>query len=206
MIAFVQGLVSEIEEENVVIENGGFGINVRISASTAARLPRIGETVRLYTYTAVREDAFWLYGFLSKAELALFKRCISVSGIGPKGGLCLLSAMDADTLRYAILKEDVKTIAKAPGIGKRTAERLVLELKDKLSWSDDSIDREISGASTAQAALQEDLAHPACKEALEALEALGYGAAESRKALLSIADKEAMDAGRLLKEALKKLF
>ena len=116
MIAYVKGTVEDITEDNAVVDVGGIGYNVRISADTAARLPGIGERVKLYTYTSVREDAIQLFGFLSKNDLDIFKKCITVSGIGPKGGLAILSVLDADSLRFAILSGDVKAITKAPGI------------------------------------------------------------------------------------------
>lgn len=136
MIAYVKGTVEDITEDNAVVDVGGIGYNVRISADTAARLPGIGERVKLYTYTSVREDAIQLFGFLSKNDLDIFKKCITVSGIGPKGGLAILSVLDADSLRFAILSGDVKAITKAPGIGARTAERLILELKGKIKVED----------------------------------------------------------------------
>ena len=125
MIAYVKGIVEDITEDNAVVDVGGMGYNIRISADTAARLPGIGETVKLYTYTSVREDAIQLFGFLSKNDLDIFRKCITVSGIGPKGGLAILSVLDADSLRFAILSGDVKAITKAPGIGSKTAERLI---------------------------------------------------------------------------------
>ena len=87
MIAYVKGIIEDITEDNVVVDMNGFGINVRISADTASRLPGIGEEAKLYTYTCVREDAFLLYGFLSRNDLEIFKKCITVNGIGPKGAL-----------------------------------------------------------------------------------------------------------------------
>ena len=129
MIAYVKGTVEDISEDNAVVDIGGIGVNVRISADTAARLPGIGEKVKLYTYTSVREDAMQLFGFLARNDLEIFKKCITVSGIGPKGALAILSVLDADSLRFAIMSGDVKAITKAPGIGTRTAERLILELK-----------------------------------------------------------------------------
>lgn len=203
MIAFVHGIVEDIAEDNVIIDVNGIGYNVRISSDTAARLPGIGEPVKLHTYTSVREDAIWLYGFLSRKDLEIFKKCITVSGIGPKGALSILSVMDADALRYAIISEDKKAIAKAPGIGARTAERLILELKDKVNIDDTMIDREIAAtAGTNMMAVDT----PQKKEAVEALVALGYGQAESIKAINSIPNIETMEAGAILKAALKKMF
>lgn len=202
MIAFVNGKIEQISVDNAVIDVGGIGYNIKISSDTAARLPGIGEPVKLYTYTSVREDAFWLYGFLSRNELEIFKKCITVNGIGPKGALALLSVMDADSLRYAILSGDTKAIAKAPGIGSKTAQRLILDLKDKLVIDDEMIDREIarpdSGTDAADSAQKQ--------EAVAALVALGYPQAESRKAVDAIEGIEQMDSGAILKAALKKLF
>ena len=202
MIAFVNGMIENIAEDNVIIDVGGIGYNVRISADTAARLPGVGEQVRLYTYTCVREDAFLLYGFLSRNDLEIFKKCITVNGIGPKGALAILSVMDADSLRFDILSGDTKAISKAPGIGARTAERLILELKDKLKIYDAMIDREI--AATANGNIMADSDQK--KEAVEALVSLGYGRTESIKAVNSIEGIETMDSGAVLKAALKKMF
>ncbi len=202
MIAYVDGVVEDIAEDNAVIDVGGMGYNVKISSDTAARMPGIGEHARLYTYTCVREDAFLLYGFLNRNDLDIFKKCITVNGIGPKGALALLSAMDADSLRYAILSGDTKAISKAPGIGAKTAERLILDLKDKVKIDDTMISREI--AMTAQGNASID--NPQLKEAVEALVSLGYGQTESLKAVKAVEGAETMDAGKLLKAALKKMF
>ena len=203
MIAYVKGTVEDITEDNAVVDVGGIGYNVRISADTAARLPGIGERVKLYTYTSVREDAIQLFGFLSKNDLDIFKKCITVSGIGPKGGLAILSVLDADSLRFAILSGDVKAITKAPGIGARTAERLILELKGKIKVEDTAIGMEIQGAQAAGAAAMDS---PQKREAVEALVSLGYGQAEAAKAVNAIEGIEAMDSGAVLKVALKKMF
>lgn len=203
MIAYVNGIIEYMEADNVVIDVSGIGYNVRISADTAAKLPSIGEQIKLYTYTCVREDAFLLYGFLSRNELEIFKKCITVNGIGPKGALSILSVMDADSLRFAIISGDKKTISKAPGIGARTAERLILELKDKLKIDDEMISREIAATKDSNGLSLESSEK---REAVEALISLGYGQAESIKAVNSITDAENMDSGALLKAALKKMF
>ena len=202
MYAYVNGILADIEEDNCVIDVNDIGYNVQISAQTMSRLPGIGEKVKLYTYTNVKEDAIQLYGFLSKAELSMFKKCITVSGIGPKGALGLLSAMNADDLRFAIISQDVKAISKAPGIGKRTAERLILELKDKLSIDDAMIQREINDYQGGSVTIDD----AQIKEAVEALVALGYGQTESLKAVNAVEGAAEMDSGALLKAALKKLF
>lgn len=203
MIAYVKGIVDDIAEDNAVIDVDGMGYNVKISADTAAKLPGIGEKVKLYTYTNVREDAIQLYGFLSKNDLEIFKRCITVSGIGPKGALAILSVLDADSLRFAIMSGDVKAITKAPGIGARTAERLILELKDKIKIDDTIIGKEIESARAANVGTVDS---PQKQEAVEALVSLGYGNAEAVKAVNSIEGIETMDSGTVLKAALKKMF
>ena len=139
VIAYVNGILENLEDGNAVIDVNGIGYNVNISGSTMDRMPGIGEMVKLYTYTNVKEDAFTLFGFLSRDELNLFKLLITVNGIGPKGGLAILSVMTPDDLRFAILAGDSKSLSKAPGIGKKTAERITLELRDKLKLSEDEL-------------------------------------------------------------------
>jgi len=204
MFAYVKGIVADISEDCCVIDVHDVGINIHISAQTAARMPGVGQEAKLYTYTSVREDAFWLYGFLSKGDLEMFRRCITVSGIGPKGALGLLSVMDGDQLRFAILAQDVKAISKAPGIGRRTAERLVLELKDKLDYGPADIAREAAGEIGGGAGAIMD--HPAKREAVEALVALGYGQTEAMKAVSQVEGADTLDSSALLKRALKKMF
>ena len=202
MYAYLNGIIADIDEDNCIIDVNDIGYNVQISGQTMTRLPGIGERVKLFIYTNVKEDALQLYGFLSKADLEMFKKCITVSGIGPKGALGLLSAMDADDLRFAIISQDVKAISKAPGIGKRTAERLILELKDKLTIDDTMIQKEVDAYQGGNIAIDDTQK----KEAVEALVALGYGQTESLKAVNAVPGGENMDAGALLKAALKKLF
>ena len=120
MYAYIKGILEEITEDAVVVEAGGIGYNIKVSASTADLLPGIGSEVKVYTYTLVREDAFSLYGFLTRDDLDIFKKLITVSGIGPKGGLAILSVMSADALRFAVMAGDAKAIAKAPGVGVET--------------------------------------------------------------------------------------
>ncbi len=159
--------------------------------------------MKLYTYTSVKEDSFQLFGFLSAGDLEMFRKCIGVNGIGPKGALAILSALDADSLRYAIMSGDAKAISKAPGIGTRTAERLILELKDKIRIDDALIDRDIREYG---AGFEPDDASPQKKEAVEALVSLGYGRSEAVKAVNAIEGLENMDSGAVLKAALKKMF
>lgn len=203
MIAYVRGTVENIGEDNVVIDVGGLGYNVKVSADTAARMPGVGEQAKLYTYLNVREDGVSLFGFLAKDDLAIFRQCITVSGIGPKGALAILSTLNADSLRFAIMSGDVKAISRAPGIGAKTAERLILELKGKIRMEDTLVGRETAdyGAAVNAAA---DTAQK--REAVEALVSLGYGQTEALKAVNAIEGIEDMDSGAVLKAALKKMF
>ncbi|MCM1134513.1 MAG: Holliday junction branch migration protein RuvA [Clostridium sp.] len=200
MIAFVKGKIEDLTEENAVVDMGGIGLNVKISAGTFARLPGIGREVTLYTHTCVREDAFILYGFLTRDELEIFRKLITVNGIGPKGGLAVLSVMSADELRFAVLSGDAAAIAKAPGIGKKTAERVILDLKDKISLEDTLVHREmqVNGAGSADS--------KAANEAVEALVALGYSATDALQAVKKVQADEGMDTEAILKLALKNMF
>lgn len=200
MIGFVQGKVDAISEDNVVIDTGGIGYNVRISAKTAQELPGIGQEVRLYTYTSVREDGISLFGFLSRDSLDIFKKIITVNGIGPKGGLAVLSVMSADELKFAIISGNAQAITKAPGIGKKTAERVILDLKDKISVEDTQIQKEISSYDGLPQTGK------AQNEAVEALTALGYSATDALHAVRQIEYAEEMDVEAILKLALKNMF
>ena len=200
MIAYLNGILAEIEEENIVIEVNGIGYNVRIPAGMAGRLPQIGEVVKLYTYTSVREDGISLFGFLSRDSLDIFKKIITVNGIGPKGGLAVLSVMSADELKFAIISGNAQAITKAPGIGKKTAERVILDLKDKISVEDTQIQKEISS----YAGLPQT--GKAQNEAVEALTALGYSATDALHAVRQIEHAEEMDVEAILKLALKNMF
>lgn len=204
MIAYMKGEIIDIAEDNLVLEVNNIGYNIRISAGTAGLLPGIGEEVKIYTYTYVKEDAFWLYGFLTRDDLGIFRRLITVNGIGPKGGLAILSTMTADDLRFAILSGDAKAIAKAPGIGVKTAERVILDLRDKVSLEESfigqSTGKRIAGAS-------EPGTGTARNEAVEALTALGYSPSEAMRAVKKAgADADAlegMDTEDILRLALK---
>lgn len=205
MYAYIKGTIVEKTEENLVLENQGIGYNIRISAGTLERLPMIGEQVKIYTYTSVREDAFWLYGFLSKDDLEMFKKLIAVNGIGPKGGLAVLSVLTSQDLRFAIISGDAKRIAKAPGIGAKTAERVILELKDKVSLEEtlESVfgtDEEVPSESH-----ESDAIRMIRTEAQQALTALGFGAADALRAVSAVAVTEGMDPGEVLRLALASL-
>lgn len=203
MIAYIKGEISDITEDNLVLESNGIGYNIKISAATAAILPALGEIMKIYTYTNVREDAFLLYGFLTKDDLGIFKKLITVSGIGPKVGLSVLSALSADELRFAIAAGDAKTICKAPGVGKKTAERVILELKDKISIEDAFIN---ASGNSGMESLEDGTYASAKNEAVEALTALGYSSSEALRAVKQVAVEEGMNTEEILKQALKNIF
>ena len=132
MISYVRGELASVEPDKAVVDVGGVGYGVFMPQQALSMLPSPGSEVKLYTYLNVKEDAMQLFGFLTKDDLEIFKLVIGVSGIGPKGGLNILSCMTPDDLRFAIMSGDAKAISAAPGIGKKTAEKLILELRDKV--------------------------------------------------------------------------
>lgn len=201
MIAYVKGEISDISEDNLILENNGIGYNIKISAGTAAILPRVGEEIKIYTYTSVREDAFVLYGFITKEDLDIFKKLITVSSVGPKAGLSILSSLSADELRFAIAAGDVKAISKAPGVGKKTAERVILELKDKISIESFINNNDNDGMDS----FADGVHASARNEAVEALTALGYSSSEAWKAVKKVVTEEGMDTEEILRQALKYL-
>ncbi len=202
MIAYLKGEIADITEDNLILEANNIGYNIKISSGTAGMLPGIGEEVKIYTYTYVREDAFLLYGFLTKDDLDIFKKLITVNGIGPKGGLAILSVMSADSLRFAIISGDVKEISKAPGIGKKTAERVILDLRDKVSIEDTFVNKSMAGDLGDVSSGDTNIKN----EAIEALTALGYSASEALKAVKQVTVMEDMDTEDILKQALKKMY
>ena len=202
MYSYIKGELSEIVAENhIVVENGGIGYNIYIPGQVLSLLPGVGEEVKIYTYLCVREDAFILYGFLTRDDLNVFKLLIGVSGIGPKGALAILSVMSTDDLRFAVLSDDAKAIAKAPGVGNKTAQRLIIELKDKLSL-EDAFEQKLSH--TQEAASGNGL-KGIRNEAVEALVSLGYSSTEALKVLRDIEITEDSSVEDSLKLALKQM-
>lgn len=210
MIAFLSGTLEYLSGDLAVIDVGGVGYEVNVSAEVSGNLSSIGtgNIVKLYIYMYVREGQVALYGFLSRGDLALFKLLITVSGVGPKGGLSLLSVLSADDLRFAIVTGDAKMISRAPGIGKKTAERLILDLKDRVSSGFVPAAADGAGLTGMAEGLQRDaaaesLAGTPASEAVEALVALGYQRAEASRAVKKCVQKE--DTEALLHEALRYL-
>ncbi len=198
MISYVRGELIAIEEEKVIVDVNGVGFGIFMPGQAMNLLPPIGEEVKLHTYMNVREDAMQLFGFLTRDDLNVFKLVIGVSGIGPKGGLSILSHLSPDELRFAVMAHDVKAISGAPGIGKKTAEKLIIELKDKLSI-EDVLERAVEKDSTAVTNTNNQI-HT---EAVQALVALGYGNTEALKAVKKVDASEDMTVEDVLKQALK---
>ncbi|KSV59521.1 Holliday junction branch migration protein RuvA [Acetivibrio ethanolgignens] len=200
MIAYIKGELVTTYSDGIVVEQNGIGYEIGVPLSVMSELPSPGEEVKIHTYLYVREDAMKLYGFLTRDDLEIFKLLITVSGIGPKGALGILSAMTPDDLRFAILAGDTKTIAKAPGIGQKTAAKLVLELKDKLNLSD-AFEERLSKGSGENAA--REAGNHIRNEAVEALTALGYTSTDALKAVRQVELTEGMSVEELLKQSLK---
>ena len=204
MMAYIRGRFqyAEPEEGTAVLEAGGIGYQIYLSGRDLQLLPAAGEEVRLYTYLQVREDAFVLYGFFTREDRKLFGQLLGVSGIGPKGALGILSALSADDLRFAVLADDAKTIAKAPGIGLKTAKKLILELRDKLSL-EEAFEAKMAGERMEEQAAPATGLTEGRNEAGGALEALGYAAADALKAVRQVEMADGMDVEDILKAALK---
>jgi len=198
MISYIKGIVADVEDNAVIVECGGIGYRIFATPQVLQEGLRIGEDIAIHTYLQVKEDDMQLYGFTSRDDLQIFKLLISVNGIGPKAGMGILSGLSADEIRFAILSDDVATMSKAPGIGKKTAGKLILELKDKLSLQD-AFEQKLSNQMTNE----DSDGGEAQREAIEALSALGYSGAEALKAMKQIDISQHDDVSSLLKEALK---
>ena len=197
MISFVRGYLSEVYEDSIVIDSQGIGYQIGVPSSVLSELPPVGSEVKIYTYLQIAENLMALYGFASRDDLRIFKMLIGVSGIGPKGALAILSTIRPDDLRFAILSSDAKAIAKSPGIGLKTAQKVILELKDKLSL-EEAVELKREAVTKGSAALGS-----AREDALEVLTALGYSSSEALKAVRQVDVTEGMSADAVVKLALK---
>ena len=197
MIGFVEGIIEYIDVDKIVVNNNGVGYNVFMPASQIDTL-NVDETVRVFTYLNVREDAMQLFGFLTRDDLEVFKLLITVNGIGPKGGLAVLSTITTDDLRVAVISEDAKSISKAPGIGAKTAQKVIIELKDKLNLED-----VLEPKLDANFQVNDN---NSMSEAVMALVALGYSQADAYRAVKSIDNIEELDVENVIKMALKKIY
>ena len=200
MISYIKGELVEVTENSIVLDHQGMGFSIMMPGSILDKLPQIGSELKVHTYLYVKEDILDLYGFLTRDDLKIFKLLITVNGIGPKGALAILSALSPDDLRFAVLAGDAKTISKAPGIGSKTAQKLIIELKDKLKIED-----VLDGGADGGYEPQSDMGDTAAAEAVMALTALGYSSADATRAVRQVDGGADMDSEALLKAALKKL-
>ena len=200
MIAFVRGTAVDMTENSVIVETGGIGYEIYMTGTDLSQI-HMGEEVKIHTYFNVREDAMQLYGFRSKDDLQMFKLLLGVNGVGPKAAVGVLAGITADELRFAIVSDDVKTLSKAPGIGKKTALKLILELKDKMKLEDAFEIKLAHEQEKAAAGLGE--VSDGRQEAVEALVALGYSSTDALRAVRKVTDVAPDDVEGLLKAALK---
>ena len=175
MYEYIKGIFKSIGKEYIVVECGNIGYKIFTSGSTISNMPAIDQPVKIYTHQIVREDFIGLYGFLTKEEISMFNLLISINGVGPKAALSLMSIANVSTLKYAIITDDDKLITKAPGIGKKTAQRIILELKDKINLGEAIQDGVVINSI--------DIDNEKLSEAVGALMALGYSDKEAEKAL-----------------------
>jgi len=210
MFSYLKGELVEIQEEIIIVEVNGIGYEVRVPLSLLDDLPPIGNDIKIHTFMQVREDYVGLFGFLEKDDLNVFKLLITVNGIGPKGALGILSTISPDDLRFAVLSDDVKAISKAPGIGAKTASKLILELKDKLKLEDafeQKLLNELEGNS--KKVKSEGTTSTIARkrnEAIEALTVLGYSNTDAAKVVRSVPITEDMALEDILKICFKSLM
>lgn len=204
MIAYIKGKLEEVRPAVIVVETGGMGYEINVPGSTAEELQgQLHTEVKVHTYLQVREDGVALFGFATRDALDVFKLLITVSGIGPKGALGILSAMSTDDLRFAVLAGDTKAISKCPGIGAKTAGKLILELKDKFKLEDAF---EEKWEKTAAAGGNQGAEESVRKDAIEALTALGYSPSDAIKAVRSVVMTEGMNTEDVLRLSLKQML
>ncbi len=199
MYAYIKGKVEYVDVDSFIIDNNGIGYRILTSTNVTSKL-KLHDDITTYTYLNVREDALTLFGFLSNEEVAVFKLLISVSGIGPKGALAIMSQLTLDELRLAVISEDYKAIARANGIGPKTAQRAVIELKDKFKLEDVFAGGEMSDD------LSDNANDDIITETAMALTSLGYSNVEALRAIKKIDGADKMSVEELLKAALKKLI
>ena len=205
MISYIRGELCDIEEQKAIVDVNGVGYGIYMPQQALSLLPPMGQQVKIHTYLNIREDAMQLFGFLTKEDLNVFRLLIGVNGIGPKAGLNILSCLSPDELRFAVLSGDAKAISATPGIGKKTAEKLILELKDKLNI-EDMLEHAAHGGDSEDLASGTDTASNTMQaEAVQALTALGYGSAESLRAVKK-SSPECSSVEDILKEAVKFLL
>ena len=205
MISYIKGRLVETAENIIVVECNGIGYQMLVPLSVIDSMPPCGNDVKIYTHMHVREDLLQLFGFLTRDDLEVFKLLISVSGVGPKAALSILGTITADELRYAVMADDAKTIAKTPGIGAKTAGKLVIELKDKLKYRDINDVMDVSGQNSVNVS-SKAADKSIISDAVEALVALGYSATDAMKAVRSVDASDYTTVEQLLKLSLKHMI
>lgn len=199
MISYIKGELVYIGENNIIVENNGIGFNVFVSAGTVYKLPHINNQVKVFTYMDVKEDSLQLYGFLNMEELNMFNLLITVSGIGPKGALAILNSLSPKDIVMAISYQDKNALSVGKGIGKKTAERIILELKDKVSGISTE-ENNIANISVGSIAENRDEKN----DAIAGLVALGFTKSEAAKAVEMVYRAD-MDSAKIISAALKVL-
>lgn len=200
MYSYIKGTLEEVVDGCIVVENNGIGYQIEVPGKVIDRLPEKGSEVKIYTYLHVKEDCFSLFGFLGRDELKLFKMMLNVSGIGPKGALGILTVLTPDELKAAVVADNVKAISKAPGIGSKTAQKLIIELKDKVNLEDILPSEEQMPESDL-----DDHTSALQKEAAQALVSLGYSSREAKDVVSGIEVTADMEVEDILKAALKNM-
>ena len=198
MYEYIKGIFIGINKDYIVVDNNGMGYKIYTSGSTMAKMPKTGESVLLYIKQIVREDFIGLYGFLTKDEIEMFTLVISINGVGSKAGLSLLSICSVTNLKYAIVSGDEKTLTRAPGIGKKIAQRIILELREKIhiEQSQDNNLSQVAGSNLVDDRKLIDV--------LGALISLGYSEKEAEKALSAISREQSLE--NMIKDCLKYLM
>lgn len=199
MYEYIKGEYKGINKDYIIIENNNIGYKIFTSGNTMANMPKIDEQIMLYLVQIVREDFIGLYGFTTKEELEMFNKLLSINGVGSRAALSLLSISSVNNLKYAIMMEDEKHITRAPGIGKKTAQRIILELKDKLKQNEFDENEFIDINSISDKSSYNNL-----NEALEGLLVLGYTEKESKQVLNKVDKKNSLET--IIKDALKLLM
>lgn len=202
MIQYIRGEVTWLEQDRAVIDVNGMGYGVYMPTRVLNEM-HTGDEVMVYTYLSVREDAMLLFGFLDREDLLTFRLLLNVNGIGPKAAIGVLSGLSSDDLKFAVLADDVKTISTAPGIGKKTAQKMILELKDKFNL-EETFEHSLAASNTAAKPGSSSSAASGNKaDAIEILQQWGYSASDALKAVNKLDNLETLSVEEILQMTLK---
>ncbi len=202
MIAFIKGELADTGDGTVVIDTGNIGWEINVPSSVIGSLPPVGSTVKLHTWFQVWEDGMALYGFLTRDDLEVFKMLIKVNGVGPKAAVSVLSVLTPDEFRFAVLADDEKTICRAPGLGSKTARKIILELKDKLDL-ETAFEKKLENDHGSDTSAASTVSFDAKGEVVQALAALGYSSANAFRMVNAVEGASDMDTETLLRAALR---